>query len=60
LSTTKRYKKPRSATRGILEGIVNAKTPQTRAKRITATATLAANNERANQWTKELGEQTRT
>jgi uncharacterized protein YdeI (YjbR/CyaY-like superfamily) len=41
---------PRSAKRGILEWIVNAKTPATRAKRIEETARLAEQNERANQW----------
>jgi uncharacterized protein YdeI (YjbR/CyaY-like superfamily) len=41
---------PRSARRGILEWIVQARRPETRAKRITETATLAARNERANQW----------
>lgn len=41
---------PRSAKRGILEWIVNAKTDQTRTKRIEETARLAGKNERANQW----------
>jgi uncharacterized protein YdeI (YjbR/CyaY-like superfamily) len=41
---------PRSVKRGILEWIMQAKQPATRAKRITETATLAARNERANQW----------
>jgi uncharacterized protein YdeI (YjbR/CyaY-like superfamily) len=41
---------PRSAKRGILEWIVNAKAPATRAKREEETARLASNNERANQW----------
>jgi uncharacterized protein YdeI (YjbR/CyaY-like superfamily) len=41
---------PKSARRGILEWIVQAKTATTRAKRILETATLAARNERANQW----------
>ncbi|GCL62565.1 YdeI/OmpD-associated family protein [Pseudaquabacterium pictum] len=41
---------PRSVKRGILEWIVSAKTPATRAKRVTETATLASRNERANQW----------
>jgi uncharacterized protein YdeI (YjbR/CyaY-like superfamily) len=41
---------PRSARRGILEWILQAKTPATRAKRVLETATLAARNERANQW----------
>lgn len=41
---------PRSAKRGILEWILNARKPETRAKRIAETAMLAARNERANQW----------
>jgi uncharacterized protein YdeI (YjbR/CyaY-like superfamily) len=41
---------PRSAKRGILEWIANAKTPETRAKRIHETAQLAEENIRANQW----------
>lgn len=41
---------PRSAKRGILEWISNAKRPETRAKRIEETVTLAAKNIRANQW----------
>jgi uncharacterized protein YdeI (YjbR/CyaY-like superfamily) len=41
---------PRSARRGILEWIVQAKKPETRAKRIEETARLAAENIRANQW----------
>lgn len=43
---------PRSAKRGILEWIVNAKRPETRAKRIAETARLAGKNVRANQWQK--------
>ena len=43
---------PRSAKRGILEWIHTAKRPDTRAKRVAETATLAARNERANQWRK--------
>lgn len=43
---------PRSAKRGILEWIVQAKRPETRAKRVAETARLAATNERANQWRK--------
>ncbi len=39
----------RSAKRGILEWIVQAKKPGTRAKRIGETARLAAENVRANQ-----------
>jgi uncharacterized protein YdeI (YjbR/CyaY-like superfamily) len=41
---------PRSARRGILEWIVQAKRPETRAKRIAETAEKAARGERANQW----------
>lgn len=41
---------PRSAKRGILEWIVNARTPSTRAKRIAETARFAAEGKRANQW----------
>jgi len=41
---------PRSARRGILEWIVQAKTAATRAKRIEETARLAQENQRANQW----------
>jgi uncharacterized protein YdeI (YjbR/CyaY-like superfamily) len=41
---------PRSAKRGILEWIANAKRPETRAKRIEETARLAKNNLPANQW----------
>lgn len=41
---------PRSAKRGILEWIANAKKSETRAKRIAETARLAAENLRANQW----------
>lgn len=41
---------PRSVKRGILEWIGNAKRPETRAKRVTETAILAAENKRANQW----------
>ena len=43
---------PRSVKRGILEWIFNAKRPATRAKRIKETATLAAQNIRANQYRK--------
>jgi uncharacterized protein YdeI (YjbR/CyaY-like superfamily) len=42
--------KTRSAKRGILEWISNAKKPETRAKRVDETARLAAENKRANQW----------
>ncbi len=41
---------PRSARRGILEWIVQARTAPTRAKRIAETAAQAAIGERANQW----------
>jgi uncharacterized protein YdeI (YjbR/CyaY-like superfamily) len=41
---------PRSVKRGILEWIVTAKRPATRAKRIEETARLAEENIRANQW----------
>jgi len=41
---------PRSARRGILEWIVQAKTAATRAKRVEETARLAQENQRANQW----------
>lgn len=43
---------PRSVRRGILEWILQAKRPDTRAKRVAETARLAAANERANQWRK--------
>jgi len=43
---------PRSAKRGILDWILQARKPDTRARRIAETATLAARNERANQWRK--------
>lgn len=41
---------PRSAKRGILEWIGNAKRPQTRARRIEETVRLAAEDIRANSW----------
>jgi uncharacterized protein YdeI (YjbR/CyaY-like superfamily) len=41
---------PRSVKRAILEWILNAKKPETRAKRIEETVTLAEKNIRANQW----------
>jgi uncharacterized protein YdeI (YjbR/CyaY-like superfamily) len=41
---------PPSTQRGILEWILNAKTPETRSKRIAETADKAGKNERANQW----------
>jgi uncharacterized protein YdeI (YjbR/CyaY-like superfamily) len=40
-----------SSRRGILEWIVQAKRPETRAKRVDETARLAALNQKANQWT---------
>ncbi|MBK7893516.1 MAG: YdeI/OmpD-associated family protein [Candidatus Promineifilaceae bacterium] len=44
---------PRSVKRGILEWILNAKRPQTRANRIAETARLAQDNIRANQWPRQ-------
>ncbi len=44
---------PRSTKRAILEWIMNAKRPETRAARVNETAALAAKNERANQWTRK-------
>jgi uncharacterized protein YdeI (YjbR/CyaY-like superfamily) len=41
---------PRSVKRAILEWIVQAKRPETRAKRVEETARLAGQNRRANQW----------
>ena len=41
---------PRSARRGILEWIANAKQAATRERRVGETARLAALNQRANQW----------
>ncbi|PXA67976.1 hypothetical protein CTB96_15050 [Cryobacterium arcticum] len=41
---------PPSARRGILEWIIQAKRPQTRATRILETAQLASQNQRAAQW----------
>lgn len=41
---------PRSTRRAILEWIVLARRPETRAKRIQETAIRAARGERANQW----------
>jgi uncharacterized protein YdeI (YjbR/CyaY-like superfamily) len=41
---------PPSARRGILEWIAQAKTPATRAKRVSETAQLAMEGKRANQW----------
>lgn len=43
---------PRSARRGILEWIVQARRPETRERRVGETARLAARGERANQWRK--------
>lgn len=42
---------PKSAKRGILEWILNAKRPETRLKRILETVSLAEKNIRANQYT---------
>lgn len=44
---------PKSVKRGILEWIIQAKKPDTRKNRIEQTATLAAQNKRANQWPRE-------
>jgi uncharacterized protein YdeI (YjbR/CyaY-like superfamily) len=44
---------PASTRRGILEWILNAKRSETRQKRIEETVTLAAQNIRANQYTKK-------
>ncbi|MEN9936240.1 MAG: hypothetical protein RLZZ387_2819 [Chloroflexota bacterium] len=41
---------PRSARRGILEWIAQAKTAKTRTRRVEETARLAQENQRANQW----------
>jgi uncharacterized protein YdeI (YjbR/CyaY-like superfamily) len=41
---------PPSARKAILEWIGSARRPETRARRVTETATLAARGERANQW----------
>jgi uncharacterized protein YdeI (YjbR/CyaY-like superfamily) len=41
---------PPSARRAILEWIVQARRPDTRARRVEETARLAARGERANQW----------
>ena len=41
---------PRSVKRGILEWVLTAKRPETRAGRVEETARLAAENVRANQW----------
>ena len=46
---------PPSARRGILEWIANAKRPETRARRIAETVTLAANDIRANHPTPRKG-----
>lgn len=42
---------PPSAQKGILQWILSAKLPRTRATRVAETARLAARNVRANQWT---------
>lgn len=44
---------PRSARRGILEWIIQAKRPETRARRVDETARLAAQNLRANQYVRK-------
>ena len=44
---------PRSVKRNILEWILKAKKPETRAQRIDQTARLASKNLRANQWRKQ-------
>jgi uncharacterized protein YdeI (YjbR/CyaY-like superfamily) len=44
---------PRSARSGILQWILQAKRPETRAARIAETAEKAARGERANQWTRK-------
>jgi uncharacterized protein YdeI (YjbR/CyaY-like superfamily) len=41
---------PRSVKRSILEWIVQARRPETRARRVAEAAEKAARNERANQW----------
>jgi uncharacterized protein YdeI (YjbR/CyaY-like superfamily) len=41
---------PRSAKRGLLEWIVQARRPETRARRIAETAEAASRGERANEW----------
>jgi uncharacterized protein YdeI (YjbR/CyaY-like superfamily) len=43
---------PRSVRRGILEWIVQARRPETRARRVAETADQAARGNRANQWTR--------
>jgi uncharacterized protein YdeI (YjbR/CyaY-like superfamily) len=45
---------PSSVKKGILEWILNAKTTETRMKRIIETATLADENKRANQYVKKM------
>lgn len=44
---------PPSVRRGILEWILNAKRPATRARRVEETAALAQRGKRANQWPRE-------
>ncbi|MFY8154206.1 MAG: YdeI/OmpD-associated family protein, partial [Hyphomicrobiales bacterium] len=46
---------PPSTRRGILEWIVQAKRPETRAVRVAETARLAGLNQRANQWRGSAG-----
>jgi uncharacterized protein YdeI (YjbR/CyaY-like superfamily) len=43
---------PRSVRRAILEWIVQARRPQTRARRVAETADKASRNERAHQWSR--------
>ena len=45
---------PPSTRRGILEWILNAKRPATRARRLEETASLAQRGERANQWPRKV------
>lgn len=46
---------PRSARRGILEWIVQARTAGTRERRVAEAAERAAKGERANQWSRNVG-----
>lgn len=46
---------PRSARRGILEWIVQARTAGTRERRVAEAAERAAKGERANQWSRKVG-----
>ena len=47
---------PRSTRRGILEWILNARRPETRARRVEETARLADENQRANQWSRDAND----